>query len=310
MNKTGWLVNDCLTCIPGTKTFWHDLLENIPGLIDKTNGFTHFSLLDKKIEDDFSKSKNKPDYIIRNATYFPKININCKIISLLQDHFDDDLRKLQIDVCNNSDLVIFNSPFIEKKYKKEIKSKTANIFVGTDFDFFDKENTHEELDILENSILFIGDSTKYPKGFDILLDIIKNSNFNFCLVMKDDFFFYHPRVKIFNKVDHHKLKNIINACKILLCTSRIETLHLAGIEAGACNLPLVGYNTGIYNYLYENDISGWGEIVNTENSSEYIEKIEKVLNEQFSYSPRKILLEQGLDKKTCINKWKEIINNL
>lgn len=33
--KKGWLVNDFLTCIPGTKTFWHDLLEWIPGLTDK-----------------------------------------------------------------------------------------------------------------------------------------------------------------------------------------------------------------------------------------------------------------------------------
>ena len=31
--KTGWLVNDTLTCIPGTKTIWHDLLENIEGFI-------------------------------------------------------------------------------------------------------------------------------------------------------------------------------------------------------------------------------------------------------------------------------------
>ena len=36
----GWLVNDCLTCIPGTKTFWHDLLEWIPTLEDKTDFHT------------------------------------------------------------------------------------------------------------------------------------------------------------------------------------------------------------------------------------------------------------------------------
>ena len=44
MNK-GWLVNDCLTCIPGTKTLWHDLLEWMPNLIDKTNGYTDFRYL-------------------------------------------------------------------------------------------------------------------------------------------------------------------------------------------------------------------------------------------------------------------------
>ena len=40
--NSGWLVNDTLTCIPGTITFWHNLLEWFPELLDKTNGYTNY----------------------------------------------------------------------------------------------------------------------------------------------------------------------------------------------------------------------------------------------------------------------------
>ncbi len=32
----GWLVNDLLTSIPIKMTLWHELLDNIDGLVDKT----------------------------------------------------------------------------------------------------------------------------------------------------------------------------------------------------------------------------------------------------------------------------------
>ena len=74
----GWLLNDCLTCIPGTLTIWHNLLEWLDGLEDKTNGYTDFGQLSSIIEQQLSVAK--PDYIIRNATYFRRINTNIKTI--------------------------------------------------------------------------------------------------------------------------------------------------------------------------------------------------------------------------------------
>ena len=60
MNKTGWLVNDTLTCIPGTITFWHNLLEWNPYLIDKTNGYTNFSVLSQNILNDINSTDDIP----------------------------------------------------------------------------------------------------------------------------------------------------------------------------------------------------------------------------------------------------------
>ena len=38
----------------------------------------------------------------------------------------------------------------------------------------------------------------------------------------------------------------VNRCRVGLCTSRVETQHLAGIEMGACGLPVVAPRIGCY----------------------------------------------------------------
>ena len=210
----GWLINDCLTCIPGTTTFWHNLLEWFPDLLDKTNGYTDYSILASIIENELeilcNKEKKKPKYIIRNGTYFRKINTDIKQISLIQDIHNN--KEQQIDVINNSNIVVFNTNYVYEKYKNYINSTILVKIcpLGVDFDFFRPLRNSEEmtLDVLPNSILFIGSSTNYPKGFNILLDIIgKMKNQNFCLIMKDDFTIenidpiYKHRVKIYNRIN-------------------------------------------------------------------------------------------------------------
>lgn len=218
--KKGWLVNDILTCIPGTKTFWHDLLEWLPELEDKCNGYTPYNLLPSNIERDWING-HKTDYIIRNASYFRPMDIPVKTISLLQDLLPDNSE--QLSVCNKSDIVVFNSPYTQSHYIDKITSKTVMIPLGVDFNKFvpTEKKYNSELDILENSILFIGSNTNNPKGFDILLKIIEETDYNFCLVMKDDFKIDNPRVKVFNKINHDMLVKVMNSCQMLVCTSRI-----------------------------------------------------------------------------------------
>jgi glycosyltransferase involved in cell wall biosynthesis len=305
MNKKGWLINDTLTCIPNTRTFWHDLLDWFPNLEDKCNGLTPFHILPEIIEEHF-QSLQPPEYIIRNASYFRRLNIKTKVVSLLQDIlvYKDEL----IDVCNHSDIVVFNSSFTQSIYNNIIHSKKVLIPLGTNFNMFVPDRSYEqELDILPNSILFIGSTTDHPKGFDILLKIIDNSNYNFCLVMKDEYRSNNPRVKVFNRVDHQKLVKIINSCKILVCTSRIETLHLAGVEAAACNLPLVVSNVGIY---YNLDNGSWGRNVGTFNHSDFINEIDFVFRNYNRFDPRNQFLKLGLDTESCKQKWINLIGNL
>jgi len=303
--KRGWLINDRLTCIPGTKTFWHNLLEWIPNLEDKCGRYTPFNLLAPKIEK--LLINNKPDYIIRNATYFRKINTPVKTISILQDLLPSNSE--QIDVCNNSNIVVYNSPYTKSFYNGKISTKSEIINLGVDFNKFKILNKkfNDELGILPNSILFIGASNITPKGFDIMLDVINNTDYNFCLVMKDNYKINNSRVKCFNMVNHNTLIKIMNSCELLVCTSKIETLHLAGIEAGACGLPIVASNVGVYFNLKSGK---WGRNVNSLSYINFINEIKYVKNNLESFKPRQAFLDLGLDTETCKNKWIKLINTL
>jgi glycosyltransferase involved in cell wall biosynthesis len=300
MNKQGWLVNDCLTCIPGTKTLWHDLLEWIPNLIDKTNGYTDFSVLADSIESQLKH--HKPDYIIRNASFFRPIETEVYTISLLQDPVNS---KIQIDVCDRSDLVVFNSQYTYEKSIKFLNIKNHKIIpIGTDFEFFRPLNKDfkDELDILDNSVLFIGANNQY-KGFDKLVDVINKSHLNFCLVMKDSTNITTKNCRTFNRVGHETLIKIINSCSRCVCLSNTETLHLSSVEAGACDIPVITTNVGIH---YNKNPDGWGEIIDFNCTT--IDIINILYNSlDKNYNTRCKFLDFGYDKISCRNSWKSLI---
>lgn len=314
LTKRGWLVNDCLTCIPNTKTFWHHLLEWIPNLTDKTGGHTNFPVLASRIER-AAKSEGSPNYIIRNATYFRKINLPCKQIALLQDCFYSPGRRApQKEVCNNATVTVFNSNFTYEKYKNDITGcETKVIPLGTDFDLFNKSDIKHN-DVLPNSILYVGSSvdklvsndSKVVRGkrFGTILNLIKNTNYNFCLVMKDGFTMNHPRVKVFNRVSHDVLVKIYNSCEMLVSASPTETQHMASIEAGACGLPLVMVNSGA---LYNVPSGAWGLKVDNGN---FVECIEYVKTHKDEFSPREFLLKMGLSKESCKKEWINFIEQI
>ena len=304
----GWLVNDCLTCIPGTKTFWNDMMEWFPFIQDKTNGYTPFTELSKRIENE-SIMNGIPDFILRNATFFRKLNIPCKHISFLQDCYVDKTRikMMQIDVCNNSDMVVYNSNYIQSRYMNHIKSESTVIPIGTDFDFFypmkNKKELSEKWGVLKDSILFIG-STNKIKGFDKILWLIENTNYNFCLVMKDDFVINNKRVKVFNKVNQISIREIINCCSMLICSSIVETFHLSGVEAAACNIPLLVTDVGVY---YGMEDGEWGCKIKNDN---YLNGIEYIFKNLESFCPREKFIFLGMDKKTCRYEWQKLFDRI
>ena len=311
MKQSGWLINDCLTCIPGTTTFWHNLLEWFPELVDKTNGYTDYSILSSKIEEQLLH-QTQPDYIIRNGSYFRKINTRVKQISLIQD-CTPSLFNDQIDVINNSHIVVFNTNYVYHKYINRINNNSIVKIcpLGVDFNFF---NTIQErhTDVLPNSLIFIGAATNYPKGFNILLDIItKMENQNFCLIMKDDFNIsqlnenVRHRVRIFNRVNKENVRLLINSCVAAICTSYEETQHLSGIECAACNIPIIARDVGVY-YDNKND-NRWGRIA--DDDSNFVEKISYVLENISNFKPRECFVEK-YSLEICKNNWKNIIDEL
>jgi len=307
-NKIGWLVNDCLTCIPGTKTLWHDLMEWFPGLEDKTNGYTDYSILADTIEKMYNEENVKPDYIIRNGSYFRKMNINVPTFALIQDTQDN---RMQTAVINSVDCVIFSSHQTYKIYKDRISPKNYRVIEwASDFHFW-KPIEERHPDILPNSIIFIGDSSYVKKGFHRVLKLINiMKDFNFCLVLKDNTTINvipeesRNRVKIFNKADRKTVRLLMNSSICGICTSGMEEGHWAGIELGACNIPMVSRPMG--RYLDNIDGIGiWGELAVDD---DFPRVIRKVVANKDSYSPREYYSKEYTHERFQ-EKWTNLLND-
>lgn len=306
MNKSGWLINDCLTCIPNTETWWHDMLRWFPGLVDKTDGYTAYSILADKIEKLYNETSNKPDYIVRNGSYFRKLNIDIPTFALIQDTQNNPM---QTEVINSVTCIVFASKQGYLTYKDRINPKNVRIIEqSSDFDFWKPiDKRHSE--ILPNTIIFIGDSSYEKKGFHRVLNLIENMpDFNFCLVMKDNTTITvipeknRNRVKIFNRVDRNTVRLLINSCVCAICTSGMEEGHFAGIEIGACNIPMVARPMGCY-LDRKDDVGLWGEIAE---DNEFPEVIRRVVANKDSYSPREYYSKEYTLER-CREKWEALI---
>jgi glycosyltransferase involved in cell wall biosynthesis len=304
--KVGWLVNDCLTCIPNTRTLWHDLMDWFPGLEDKTNGNTPFPILANVIEDSFNRAEKKPDYIIRNGSYFPKINVDIPTIALIQDTQDNPM---QTEVINSVTCIIFSSHQTYKIYKDRINPKNARVIEwASDFTFW-KPIPERHPEVLPNSIIFIGDSSHGKKGFHRVLNLIETmTDFNFCLVMKDDTTLeaipeeHRDRVRIFNKANTELVRLLMNSSVCGICTSNMEEGHWAGIELGACNVPMVSRPMG--RYLDNADGTGmWGELAEDE---DFPATIREVVKNKDAYSPREYYSKEYTHERFR-EKWTKVL---
>jgi len=228
---------------------------------------------------------------------FRPLRLDIPTVSLLQDPIVD---AQQIQVCKDSDLVITNSPYTEHILRSYVPSATSQMIpLGVDFDFFKPCPVKTQMDILPNSILFVGAANPF-KGFELLKQLIDTTNYNFCLVVKDDTTIEHKRCRVYNRVGQEEIRDIYNSCSMLICLSSIETQHLATIEAGACGIPVVTTNVGI-NYNYPS--GPWGENVDSYAPSKIREAINLVMNNLDKYNPRHILLDRGLHTPACKKQW-------
>ena len=307
-NKVGWLVNDCITCIPGVKTFWHDLMEWFPRIEDKTNGYTPYPLLADRIEKEYNEAKIKPDYIIRNGSYFRKLNIDVPTFALIQDTQNNPM---QTEVINTVDCIVFASTGGYMAYKDRINPKNVRVIEqSSDFNFWQPIKERHP-DVLPNSVLFIGDSSYEKKGFHRVLNLINTmEDTNFCLIMKDNTTLddipkhCRDRVKIFNKVDRNVVKLLINSCICGICTSGMEEGHFAGIEIGACDVPMVARPVGCYLDRVK-DAGQWGEVSSDEN---FAQTIRNVIKNKSSYSPRKYYSKEYTLER-CREKWENLLTD-
>jgi glycosyltransferase involved in cell wall biosynthesis len=313
----GWLVNDYLTCIPNTRTLWHDILDFLPSCKDKTGW--GFDILADEIEK-LARKEGEPDYIIRNSCYFRRLALKSKTFSFVQDPHRD---AQQLDVCNNSDVTVICSEWIRDYFGGLLTGRVEIIPTGVDFNYFDRNKPYgdfshyceyidiERLGILPDSILFIG-ANQPNKGFPALMDLIMETNYNFTCIFKDNTRINHPRVRCFNKISTDQVFEIMCGCAVFLCLSLTEPQHVSGVEAGACGLPIVANNVGWY---YEREHVPFGGMTQTEwgivvHDYDYKQALDRIFADRSLYNPRKFLKERGYDYPEYKHKWQSIVSEV
>jgi len=248
---TRLLVNDMLSALPDHRTFWHDLvdwfdLQFIGGEFNALN--------------DALGIKLDASLIIRNASYFGPLEASKSIptISLLQDIFEPgQVRQMQEAVIASSCAVVLNSEFTKRQYvplELPQQAKYHVIPLPVDFATFEPGNPmglQQALGLPDGCICWIGASqgaAGHVKGWDIFLKIVRlNPDLNFVAVFKDALpTDCPPNLRLYCRLSQEELARVIGACRVGLCTSRTESQHLAGIEMGACGLPLVVPEVGVY----------------------------------------------------------------
>jgi glycosyltransferase involved in cell wall biosynthesis len=216
---------------------------------------------------------------------------------------------MQTEVINSSTCVVFASKQTYNLYKDRINPKNVRVIEqSSDFNFF-KPIPERHPDVLPNSIIFIGDSSHEKKGFHRVLNLIEQmKDFNFCLVMKDnttiDVIPPHnrDRVRIFNRVDTNTVRLLINSSVCGICTSGNEEGHFAGIEIGACGIPMVARPMGCY--LDRKDDKTWGLIANDE---DFPDTIRYVVSNPQLFNPREYYSKEYTLER-CREKWTDLIN--
>src|SRR3990167_10344157 len=88
------IVNDKTTCIPGTKTLWHEL-NSLP--FNSSFYMKPYNILADSLEKEIALADTS--LIIRNASYCRPFKINLPTIAILQDILQNGGREEQIAVC-------------------------------------------------------------------------------------------------------------------------------------------------------------------------------------------------------------------
>ena len=243
---TRLLVNDCLSVLSEHRTFWNDLCD-----------WFHMSFRGGEypvLAELAAKEATGASLIVRNATYFPPMATSVPTISLLQDIVaEGPMRKMQTEVFASSTRVVANSTYTLNRYPELAAPKTVVIPLPVDFDTFEIGNPmgHQQaLSLPDGCIAWVGahESAGSVKGWDIFQSVVRaNPDLHFCAVFKDSIpASIPPNMRAYAKLTHAELADLLGACRVGLCTSRTETQHLAGIEMGACGLPLVAPEVGAY----------------------------------------------------------------
>lgn len=199
--------------------------------------------------------------------------------------FYDDKIRLQREAINGANTVVTNSADVSRWYG--VKAEIIPIGVNTDLfkPLTDKARLKEKYGIPAKKItkIFVG-STHRVKGYDLLLNKIKNDTDSFYILVLKDRETVAPlfsNVKIFQRISQSVLAELYNCSDVFVGRSRVETEWLAPLEAMFCGVPVDVTPVGVF--------ADW----KPENKD-----------------PRAEAFAMGLDQETMVRKWKELFSDL
>ena len=180
----------------------------------------------------------------------------------------------------NCDKIICVSEFLKNQLPKSYRNKTEVVYNGVDFDLF--YDTSED----ESYGLFVG-SFVPQKGIDILIDAVKDIDFNFKLIGDGVLF---DAIK--NKIDKENISNIdllgkknqkevseyIKKCSFLVLPSISEGLGMVLLEAMASGKATIGTNVGGIPELIKDNYNGF--LVEPKNPNILREKINILIDDK------------------------------
>jgi glycosyltransferase involved in cell wall biosynthesis len=158
----------------------------------------------------------------------------------------------------------------------------------------------------ENTICWIG-APYHIKGWDTFLSIVADMpDTPFVVVTKVKIVRPSQNVVVYELVEHKDLPAIMGFCTKLLCTSRLETQHLAGIEAGLCGVPVVSSRVGIYADLAD---GAWGRCLSVDAGvDEWVDALQQPM--ECGSVVRQFWLDAGLSESKCVEKWSSAIKEV
>lgn len=323
------LVNDMLSALPGHRTFWNDLQDWFG--CEFVGG--DYQLLSDLAEAKACDCLDPCSLIIRNASYFPPIPASKEVptIGLVQDIFTEGpAREMQEAVMRSSKAVVWNSEFTRSRYgalDADAPPKAIQVFVSgaflsrviplpVDFSVFEPGNPmglQQLLGLPDGCVCWIGACREagYVKGWDIFIQVARlNPDLHFVAVLKDampDSF--PPNVRCYVRLPQEELVRVIGACRVGLCTSRMESQHLAGIEMGACGLPLVVPPVGAY-YGRSGDALRFMVLVDEFQPEQFAVSLRYALSRAYDHQEIRSYWQREFDKPVIKAAWEKLVEEV